>query len=68
MKIKSVQRTAVETPRATLLTILTIVIGLVDIFIEFSPALGLPDKIVAWVSLIGGAVTFIINTILNNRQ
>ena len=67
MKMKSIQRTAVETPKTTLLTILTIVLGLVDLLIQFSPSLGLADNVVAWISLIGGALIFIVNTLRNNK-
>ena len=66
--MKSVQRTAVETPKSTLLTILAIVVGVLDLFISFSPSLELPSKTIALVSFIGGAIIFIINTILNNKK
>jgi len=66
--MKSLQKTAQETPKSTLLVVITALLGVATMFVDSAEILGISTGIVKWVSFGVSAFTFVVNTVINNLQ
>lgn len=65
--MKSLRRTSIETPKATVFVIATALVGIATLFVDSADMLGIPTTIVKWVSFGISALTFVVNIVKNNE-
>lgn len=66
--MKSLKTTAKQTPKATIAVVITAILGIATLFIDSSEVLGVSTSVVKWISFGVSALTFVMNTLINNVE